>query len=499
MMLNKKLIVFVMALTLILDFSFIGFIPVSAHSNMLDVKYDDCDDDRAGDGIDEMWYILENDEGCRHISHQETTIKYFFEDDPNKGGCWTVGGISASEAELIKAAIAESMEKWNNVCFYKYNADGTITKNKLIEVVEVERGEKNLTIFPVISNDDIVASTGTAIGCDDEVETGHTHSSQWGMFVNLNHFYAHDSITVDYVNLNKEKTGAHEIGHILGLRDIEELCGANSNSKHHLELLMGYGEPQDILQACSDITYKDIAGVAITRGFHTDDDHKWLRMEQSGGTYKYVCSICNGIPNDSNFTPSSYDTYGRCGGAHSLSRGNMMAVASYENKDYYKCKYCRYVESFANIPTQNYEKCYYSSELHKCVNTVDGLEYFYYEPHTLVDGECTECTPHRYDYCVYLNQLSHQFVCACGETGGTGRHYVTGGNGINRFVPCAGCGYLLDMRDDIHEGIMSITQVSVNGSYIRADGIVVLVDEDIEAYLAGTLQFYHPEDVPVTQ
>ena len=58
---------------------------------------------------------------------------------------------------------------------------------------------------------------------------------------------------------------------------------------------------------------------------------------------------------------------------------------------------------------------------------------------------------------------------------------------------------MLDMRDDIHEGIMSITQVSVNGSYIRADGIVVLVDEDIEAYLAGTLQFYHPADLPVTQ
>ena len=46
---------------------------------------------------------------------------------------------------------------------------------------------------------------------------------------------------------------------------------------------------------------------------------------------------------------------------------------------------------------------------------------------------------------------------------------------------------------------MSITQVSVNGSYIRSDGIVVLVDEDIEAYLAGTLQFYHPANLPVTQ
>ena len=84
-------------------------------------------------------------------------------------------------------------------------------------------------------------------------------------------------------------------------------------------------------------------------------------------------------------------------------------------------------------------------------------------------------------------------------TGETGRHYVTGGNGINRIIPCAGCGYLLDLRDDIQEGIMSITQVSVNGSYIRSDGIVVLVDEDIEAYLAGTLQFYHPANLPVTQ
>ena len=31
---------------------------------------------------------------------------------------------------------------------------------------------------------------------------------------------------------------------------------------------------------------------------------------------------------------------------------------------------------------------------------------------------------HVYDNCVSLNKLSHQFVCACGATGGTGRHYV---------------------------------------------------------------------------
>lgn len=67
------------------------------------------------------------------------------------------------------------------------------------------------------------------------------------------------------------------------------------------------------------------------------------------------------------------------------------------------------------------------------------------------------------------------------------------------FAPCAGCGYLVDISDGGSEGIMSTTQVSVNGSYILPNGIVVLVDEDVEAYLAGTLQFYHPADLPVTE
>lgn len=107
-------------------------------------------------------------------------------------------------------------------------------------------------------------------------------------------------------------------------------------------------------------------------------------------------------------------------------------------------------------------------------------------------------TQHSYTTCEYMNHFCHQLICACGETK-IAAHYISGSHVGEDFVPCGGCGYLLDMRDDIHQGIMSITQVSVNGSYIRSDGIVVLVDEDIEAYLAGTLQFYHPEDVPVTQ
>ena len=45
----------------------------------------------------------------------------------------------------------------------------------------------------------------------------------------------------------------------------------------------------------------------------------------------------------------------------------------------------------------------------------------------------------------------------------------------------------------------AITKVSANGSYILPNGIVVLVDEDIEAYLNGTLIFYDGDDIPTTE
>ena len=107
---------------------------------------------------------------------------------------------------------------------------------------------------------------------------------------------------------------------------------------------------------------------------------------------------------------------------------------------------------------------------------------------------------HVYDGYVYLNKLSHRAVCDCGATGTIGAHYTNSGDvDGDGYAPCSACGYLMDLRDDGSEGLMSIPQVSVNGSYILPNGIVVLVDEDVEAYLAGTLQFYHPADLPVTE
>ena len=47
--------------------------------------------------------------------------------------------------------------------------------------------------------------------------------------------------------------------------------------------------------------------------------------------------------------------------------------------------------------------------------------------------------------------------------------------------------------------IKSINKVSVNGSYILHDGTIMLVEEDVEAYLNDTLVFYDRDKLPVTQ
>ena len=58
---------------------------------------------------------------------------------------------------------------------------------------------------------------------------------------------------------------------------------------------------------------------------------------------------------------------------------------------------------------------------------------------------------------------------------------------------------MVDISGTLFPSIMSITKYSVNGSYILPNGIIVLVEEDVEAYLNGTLVFYDKDNLPVTQ
>ena len=90
--------------------------------------------------------------------------------------------------------------------------------------------------------------------------------------------------------------------------------------------------------------------------------------------------------------------------------------------------------------------------------------------------------------------------CDCGYSANES-HFIKNSEIVNgRYANCLACGRLIDLNKD-NAMILptAITKVSANGSYILPNGIVVLVDEDVEAYLNGTLIFYNRDDIPTTE
>lgn len=109
----------------------------------------------------------------------------------------------------------------------------------------------------------------------------------------------------------------------------------------------------------------------------------------------------------------------------------------------------------------------------------------------------TKTHTHLYGNYVYNNSSTHIRNCLCGAAE-TEAHYVRESDIVDgRYATCLGCNTLLDLTEDIAQVTSStISHITLNGSYVLPNGIVVLADEDVEAYMNGTLQFYNSNDVP---
>ena len=99
---------------------------------------------------------------------------------------------------------------------------------------------------------------------------------------------------------------------------------------------------------------------------------------------------------------------------------------------------------------------------------------------------------HAYTY-RWLSETQHQRTCGCGESS-TAAHVVTHGS----FSTGDGYGICLQCRGRVFMGVLYSLSTnnldhSANGSYILPNGIVVLVEEDVEAYMNSTLVFYTGE------
>ena len=86
-------------------------------------------------------------------------------------------------------------------------------------------------------------------------------------------------------------TPLHEMGHLLGLMDLEADGSGIARGTH--KTLMGYNRGTTINGIDKAIKYQDIQGVAVLNNIHTE--HKFDRFVMKNGRYLNICFYCDRI------------------------------------------------------------------------------------------------------------------------------------------------------------------------------------------------------------
>ena len=142
--------------------------------------------------------------------------------------------------------------------------------------------------------------------------------------------------------------------------------------------------------------------------------------------------------------------------------------------------------------THNYEKS--SILLHKAYCWCGDFEY---QEHDFSDGACTLCNlahNHEYDSWVYYSNTYHIEKCSCGNVGTKKSVHAVRTSEPGRYKQCVLCGATVDTFSSPSVILSKDTMVTENGSFILPNGIIVLANEDMEAYFDGTLEFQYPDD-----
>lgn len=352
----------------------------------------------------ERWYILHTViEGIDNSSHIDDDIKTVYYRIYNEGSLTDDKWLS--NFEYYKEIIIFGFDKWNFVSTYKEDTSGILQVIPIVKLINADTLENSSEIeehieVHVYSDEDLDYAGYTEFVSDSEVledtqyYNGVKHAHYEKCIINLYPAYLGDRIeAIDALS----RTVAHEMGHVLGLEDIDVIETMHISQAHHQELLMGYSNEYAI--ASTEVTYRDMAGTLITRGIHTNSDHKWLFDPVSSmEKYKLICSICNCVKYVDSLEGISYDIYKSCGDDHRFESGNMMPVARFFDQDYIKCKYCKYVQSIDLGVYQQYMYIgIYNETTHTLKNNVLGLEYLVEEQHDykvdLGDGrlKCSQC------------------------------------------------------------------------------------------------------------
>lgn len=223
--------------------------------------------------------------------------------------------------------------------------------------------------------------------------------------------------------------------------------------------------------------------------YYTDGSYVEVNTPKSGDIICYFDD--NGTPNDFSDDINihsgivlSYDSSispnGVCGTSNQVVvRSKWGACGLYEHNG----DYCPYVSKYASsLIDAEYVKYY---RRHPGHNYID---------HYCICGEYSSIHDYHDPY-TWKSYTLHIATCGCGVKKEV-PHAVSSNAynyHIDRFASCLLCGGLAEIGF-VPINSTSIKYVSENGSFILPNGVIVLVDEDIENYLNGNLEFIKIND-----
>ena len=121
------------------------------------------------------------------------------------------------------------------------------------------------------------------------------------------------------------------------------------------------------------------------------------------------------------------------------------------------------------------------------------------EEHQMVNYVCSLCgEPHEHTYgYIWKSDTSHRALCICGNRV-DGPHVISTNDLSGGYATCLLCGGRASFGVSWGNSTSALP-CTENGSFILPNGIIVLADEDMEAYFCGTLEFIYPDDNLVTE
>lgn len=181
--------------------------------------------------------------------------------------------LDEANRQIVINKIRVQTQLWNQV----YMHDGT---GKLVNFYEVASENK-----PTYIDGKRVIEIVPHDFCDDEKTKGNFIRKDYILQLGCDFQYK-------YSILN-EQTVAHELGHVLGLGDLD----GEDSSEH--KVLMGYALSISSENLSHIMSYQDIQGVAVVNGLHKCSDANFMRyVKTENGYYQHICFYCDRVFGD---------------------------------------------------------------------------------------------------------------------------------------------------------------------------------------------------------